>query len=96
MFEEMRAEAVDLGGRIVSIEQEIDDAFADTRMTSDLLREKIMESAELYGRLRYVHLETHLSMVQILTPDQVELYNELRGYTGGDPAGHDPSKHNHG
>jgi len=41
------------------------------------------------------HLKYHLFMVEILTPQQVAVYNTLRGYTSGDPCenvpeGHDP------
>lgn len=95
LYEEMRSEAIELGENIIDIENEIDDAFTGKTITNSFLQEKVKESADLYGQLRFVHLKYHLSMVEILTPQQVEQYNELRGYTSGNPCenipeGHDP------
>ena len=95
LYEEMRSEAIGLGGRIIDVEKAIDDAFLDGAMTEELLKEKVLESAGLYGQLRIVHLKYHLTTVDILTSQQVAQYNELRGYTSGDPCenipeGHDP------
>ena len=95
LYEEMRSEAIELGEKIIDIEKGIDDAFTGKTITNAFLQEKVKESADLYGQLRVVHLKYHLSMVEILTPQQVEQYNELRGYTSGNPCenipeGHDP------
>lgn len=95
LYEEMRSQAIELGTKIIDIEKAIDDAFTSGTITDAFLQEKVTESAELYGQLRVVHLKYHLSMVEILTPQQVEQYNELRGYTSGNPCenipeGHDP------
>ena len=95
LYEEMRLEAIELGQKIIDIEKEIDDTFVNGTITEQVLQGKILESADLYGRLRIVHLKYHLSMVDILTPQQVAQYNEIRGYTSGDPCenipeGHDP------
>jgi hypothetical protein len=40
-----------------------------------------LKSAEIYGQLRYTHLNTHLKMLDILTSEQTALYNSLRGYS---------------
>ena len=95
LYEEMRLEAIELGQKIIDIEKTIDDAFVNGTITDQVLQEKVLESADLYGRLRIVHLKYHLSMVDILTPQQVAQYNDIRGYTSGDPCenipeGHDP------
>jgi Spy/CpxP family protein refolding chaperone len=95
LYEEMRSEAIGLGEKIIDTEKALDDAFLDGTITEQDLEEKVLESADLYGRLRIVHLKYHLSMMEILTPQQVAQYNELRGYTSGDPCenipeGHDP------
>jgi hypothetical protein len=95
LYEGMRSEAIELGTQIIDTEKEIDDRFASKSMTNTILQEKVTENAELYGNLRVVHLKTHLSMVDVLSPQQVEQYNELRGYTSGTPCdnipeGHDP------
>ncbi len=95
LYKEMQAQAIALGEQIIEIETAIDDAFHNGTITEAFLQSKTSESAALYGQLRFVHLKYHLSMVDILTPEQVAQYNELRGYTSGDPCanvpeGHDP------
>ena len=93
LYEEMRSEAIELGEKIIDKEKVIDEAFVNGTITEDLLQEKVLESASLYGQLRIVHLKYHLSMVDILTPQQVAQYNELRGYTSGDPCENIPEGH---
>ena len=96
LYEEMKAQSIALGEKIISIEQRIDDEFANQSITIGSLRENTANSADVYGQLRFVHLKYHLQMMDILTPDQVERYNTLRGYIGSDdpcegvPEGHDP------
>ncbi|RZD32099.1 MAG: hypothetical protein CXT79_06665 [Thaumarchaeota archaeon] len=93
LYEEMRSEAIDLGKQIIDIEREVDDAFIDETITEEFLQKKVSQSADLYGQLRFVHLKYHLFMVNSLTPQQVEKYNELRGYTFGDPCENVPEGH---
>jgi len=95
LYEEMRSEAIELGTKIIEIEQRLDDSFADKSMTLEVLESEVTKSAELYGQLRFLHLKYHLFMVDILTSEQVEKYNELRGYNSENPCedvpeGHDP------
>lgn len=95
LYEEMRSEAIALGEQIIDIEAALDDAFSNGTITEQELNDKVFESADLYGQLRIVHLSYHLKMVEILTPQQVAQYNEIRGYTSDNPcenvpAGHDP------
>lgn len=93
LYEQMRSGAIELGKRIIDIETAIDVAFANGTITEEWLQDKIEESARLYGQLRVVHLRYHLSTAEILTPRQVEQYNELRGYTSADPCGNVPEGH---
>jgi len=93
LYDEMRSEAIALGEKIIDIEKAIDDAFANGTITEDFLQEKVLESADLYGQLRIVHLKYHLKMVDILTPQQVAQYNELRGYSSDDPCANIPEGH---
>jgi len=97
LYEEMRSEAIELGKEIINIEKVIDDAFISGTVTEEFLQDNILESTSFYGQLRIVHLKYHLSMVDILSPQQVAQYNELRGYLSGDPCenipeGHDPEE----
>ncbi|HIG52240.1 hypothetical protein CXT76_01895 [Candidatus Parvarchaeota archaeon] len=96
VYNEMNSEAIILGGEIISTEQELDNSFDGDSITSDYLEDKIDESAKIYGELRNVHLQAHLKMIDILTYEQVQKYNKLRGYSSNEdpcenvPEGHDP------
>jgi hypothetical protein len=50
-----------------------------------------MRIAEAQGRLRYVHLSYHLQMRELLTPQQLVRYDEMRGYA--DPGGGHHRRH---
>lgn len=96
IYEEMRDEAVSLGKMIIEKEEQLDEAFTNKTVTEQQLGQIIRDSADIYADLRFVHLKYHLLMVDILNEDQVEKYNELRGYTSSInpceniPEGHDP------
>lgn len=90
LYERMQSQAIPLGEQIVAIEQAIDDGFSSGTITEAFLAESIETSADLYGQLRIVHLSHHLATVEILSPDQVVRYNELRGYSNDDPCDQDP------
>ncbi|WP_199622364.1 Spy/CpxP family protein refolding chaperone [Paenibacillus alkalitolerans] len=92
LFAGMKQEAVELGEKIVDLERELDHAFKSGEATDEQLQRLTDEIAKTEGRLRYTHLTTHLEMKKLLTAEQVERYNELRGYTGEHGAsggGHD-------
>lgn len=103
LYQDMQAGAVPLGEKIIASEQAIDDGFSNKTINRERLQKYISESTALYGRLRLHHLQYHLAMVDILTPQQVEKYNALRGYGSGNPCdnippGHEPALwklHNH-
>ncbi len=93
LYESMRSAAIVIGEEIVELEIEVDEALAGQSITTDLLQGNIHKVGQLYGQLRLVHLESHLSMIAILTEDQVERYNQLRGYTSGGPCDNIPEGH---
>jgi len=70
--------------------------FIDETITEETPRHKLEErSGKLYGQLRFAHLKYHIAMLDILTPNQVKLYNELRGNVGGGNLHKNiPEKHN--
>jgi Spy/CpxP family protein refolding chaperone len=91
VFEAMRGNARDLGVEIVAAERELDVAFANGTIDDDQLQQRTAAIAALQGELRAAHLAAHLTTRTVLTPEQVERYDALRGYTGGhDPAHHQP------
>lgn len=93
-FDEMHAAAVSLGERLVKAEEGLDRLFADGQVSRESLEATTDRIARLSGELRAVHLEAHLRMVEILTPEQRHAYMTLRGYgEGAMPAGHHPGMH---
>lgn len=95
LYNKMKQEAIPLGLELIELEKELNDYFAARTITYEMLDVSLEKIAQVRKKLRYVHLSTHLKTPDILTPEQITLYNELRGYSSGDPcknipAGHDP------
>ena len=86
VFERMQAAARELGARLVAEETALDQAFAGGTITSPELDRRLELLGALQGRLRATHLRAHLETRALLTPAQLERYDELRGYAGGRPA----------
>lgn len=93
LYHMMNERAVSLGQDIVEAEARLDSAFAEGTVSPESLRQQLNHLGQLYGDLRYTHLEAHLETVTVLTDHQVALYQSLRGY-GGLEGGH--GDHSHG
>lgn len=90
LFEAMKAEASALGARIIAAEGDLDRQFASRSISEPSLRDGVREVASLQGDLRAAHLKYHLAMAEMLTPQQIVRYAELRGYQNAAPS------HRHG
>jgi len=82
IYDEMKAEAKALGGEIVDLERELDQAFADGTITEERMSALLVAIAGRRAELRAAHLGAHLRMRAILTESQREHYERARGYTG--------------
>ena len=80
IYNDMKREALKLGQEILQIEKTANELFANKSISDSELQRLILKSAENYGKLRYIHLTTHLKMTDILSQKQIILYNTLRGY----------------
>ena len=80
IYQNMSNIAKSIGAAIIDIEQDMDGAFANNTITQENLKLMLDKSAELYGQLRFVHLSAHLDTVQMLSIEQVQMYNNIRGY----------------
>lgn len=92
VFDAMRAEAVPLGERLIEQEADLDRLFATRAVQPATLEAATAAIGETQGRLRAAHLRRHLAMMDVLTPEQVRRYAEVRGYG----AGHAPQGGGHG
>jgi Spy/CpxP family protein refolding chaperone len=77
----MLDETIPLGTRIVEKERELDQLFSSGAIDNGKLDSTLGEIGRLQGELRAAHLRAHLEQKQVLTPEQVAKYDELRGYT---------------
>ena len=79
-FDDMKSRAIALGRAIVERERELDEAFAKRTIDDRSLDEKVLEIGRLQAELRAAHLRAHLRMREVLKREQIERYDELRGY----------------
>ena len=94
IYDRMHREAVHLGALVVDKEKELDHLFATQAINADTLRSLTKQIAQLHGDLRLVHLQAHVEMKQLLSREQIDKYDALRGYTTqAGPAPH--SGHHH-
>lgn len=91
LFKDMQAKAVAAGKSLVEEEKALDYLFAMKTISAATLQAALSRIAEQQAQVRLIHLEAHLAQVAILSPPQIALYNELRGYA--DPAKQDAHQH---
>jgi hypothetical protein len=77
----MKAETIPLGEQLIGLETDLDHLFASRTITQDLLKTTMGNIGAVQGSLRAGHLKYHLLTLDVLTPQQVARYSELRGYT---------------
>lgn len=80
LFEAMKAETIPIGERILAEETAADRLFAARQVTRAALDDAVSRIASVQGELRATHLRYHLSMRDLLSPEQITRYAELRGY----------------
>ncbi len=93
LYKKMKQEAIPLGLELIELERELNNHFANKTITDELLRQILKRITKVYSQLRYVHLSTHLKTPNILTPEQIALYNKLRVYSSDDPCENIPKGH---
>ncbi len=83
IYQNMSTNAKSIGAAIINTEREMDQAFNNKTITQENLKLMLDKSADLYAQLRFVHLSAHLDTIQVLTIEQVSMYNTMRGYDIG-------------
>jgi len=102
VFNKMIKEATVLGKMYVEAERKLDQMFKSRKVNYQTLQSQLTSIASIRSELRFVHLSKHLDTLEILSEEQIKLYNKLRGYSSSNicdsiPEGHDAEmwkKHN--
>jgi Spy/CpxP family protein refolding chaperone len=84
LFQAMQGRAVALGRALVERERTLDVLFAGGAATEVEVSRLVGEIAALAGQLRLAHLSTHLAQRELLSPEQVRRYAQLRGHAAPD------------
>lgn len=95
LFDEMQPQAIALGKEILAAEAALEEDFRQQTIDETSLESQLQAIATLQAQLRFVHLNTHLAMIDVLLPHQVMLYNSLRGYADM-PMEHNQHQHDSG
>lgn len=80
LYRDMQEQAQALGVRVIEAEERLDSLFREGEARSDTLAQATAVAAKAWGRLRDAHLQAHVQMLDILSPEQVQKYRQLRGY----------------
>ena len=75
-----KAQARAIGAKLVEAERALEQLFRKGNVDEAALADAVRKAASLEGEYRLSHLETHRRTRELLTPEQVSLYDRLRGY----------------
>jgi hypothetical protein len=80
LYDEMKAETVPIGERIIAEEATLDRLFFNGSITPAELASATSRIGAAQGELRAAHLRYHLVMKGLLTPEQIRRHDDQRGY----------------
>ncbi len=66
---------------MVDLEFQLQNAFRSKNLTKEDVENMTNQISVLDGKLRSVHLNAHIDMIDVLNDVQTKLYDELRGYS---------------
>lgn len=87
LVEAMKAEAIPLGEKLIAQEKSLDDRFSKRDIGEAVLSETLTAIGATQAALRNAHLKYHLEARATLSPRQIALYRQLRGYGGAQETG---------
>ncbi len=88
LLDAMKSDTIQLGERLIEEEALLDGQFRDEKATSESIAASTRAIALTQSDLRARHLTYHLATRALLKPDQLDLYQELRGYGSATQSGH--------
>jgi hypothetical protein len=92
LFDDMLAEALPIGAKLIEQETALDEKFAARTITPDDLKVMTAQIGATQAELRTTHLKYHLKTPQILSAQQTRQYVILRGYALDMPMQHHHAK----
>jgi len=93
LFAAMKRETIPLGEHLIRLESDLDGLFASKVITQASLKSSMNKIGTVQGDLRAAHLKYHLLTLDVLTPQQVARYSELRGYAQSAQPNHTTHPH---
>jgi Spy/CpxP family protein refolding chaperone len=87
-YDRMTARARQLGAEYVEAEKALDEIFKSGTGDAGALSERVAHAEKLRAELRLTHLNAHLEVSRLLSPEQRQSYMKLRGYAGDAAGGH--------
>jgi len=81
LFIQMQHNAKELGGQLIAKEHMLDTGFASQTIDQQSLNVLLQDIGLLQAQLRATHLAAHIEQRAILNEEQIQAYNQLRGYT---------------
>ncbi|MGE0565521.1 MAG: Spy/CpxP family protein refolding chaperone [Pseudolabrys sp.] len=87
LYDAMKAEAIPLGERLIAQEAVLDGKFSRRDITEASLSQTLSDIGATQAALRNTHLKYHLETRAALSPHQIAMYQQLRGYGGAQGAG---------
>ena len=86
LMDQHKQQARAIGAELVDAERAVEILFSKASVDEATLARAVRQVAALEGEYRLSHLETHRRMRAVLTEEQVERYDALRGYSAEAPA----------
>ena len=80
VYDRYLADAVPAGERYLAAAQALEEGLRSRAMLEEELSALVAEASRLEGELVTIHLTAHLRTAGVLTPEQIAIYNQLRGY----------------
>lgn len=80
IFDRYLVDAIPAGERYLAAAQALEEGLRAAAISEEELPGLVAEVSRLEGELVTIHLTAHLRTAEILTPQQIAAYNQLRGY----------------
>ena len=93
LHDEMKKQAIEAGNQLIALERELEERFQSKLPTDSELKTMLHEIGKTRAQLRFIHLSTHLKTPHILSRQQIQTYNKMRGYSSADPCDNIPDGH---